>query len=415
MTAEAQQAQHFVIVGAGECGARAAFALRENGFDGDITLIGSESHPPYERPPLSKSALLAEPQTKSVASADLYAESRIALLTDTTVDAIDTENRKVLLSDGKAIQWDRLLISTGATPRKLPGVSPVSERILTLRTFGDAMKIRAGLGEGKSLIIVGGGFIGLELAATARKSGTRVTVIETQPRVLMRGVPEEVALTISNRHLAEGVDLLCGKAIASLTESNDGVAVELADGRKIEADLAIVGIGAMPITALAEKAGIALDNGIAVNDRLETSVPGIFAAGDCCSFPLEIYGGRRVRLESWRNTHDQGNLVAKNMMGADQPISAVPWFWSDQYDLTLQVAGLSNDAVTHVKRQIRDGDFIIFHLDGEGRLLAASGIGLGNAVAKDIRIAEMIIAAGGHPDPAALADPEIKMKSLLAR
>ncbi len=414
MTAEAQQ-QHFVIVGAGECGARAAFALRENGFEGDITMIGSESHPPYERPPLSKSALLEEPKAKSVASAERYAESRIRLLTDITAEHINTENRNLLLSDGQVIQWDRLLISTGATPRKLPGISPTSEKILTLRTFGDAMKIRAALGEGKSLIVIGGGFIGLELAATARKSGTVVTVIETQPRVLMRGVPEDVALTLSNRHIAEGVNLLCGTAIASLTESADGVSVELADGRRIEADLAIVGIGAIPVTALAEKAGIALDNGIAVNDRLETSVPGIFAAGDCCSFPLEIYGGRRVRLESWRNTHDQGNLVAKNMLGTDEAISAVPWFWSDQYDLTLQVAGLANDAVTHVKRQIGDSDFIIFHLDGEGRLLAASGIGLGNAVAKDIRIAEMIIAAGGHPDPAALADPEIKMKSLLAR
>ncbi len=163
-----------------------------------------------------------------------------------------------------------------------------------------------------------------------------------------------------------------------------------------------------------KSAGLAVENGIAVDRFLRTSDPDIFAAGDCCSFPLEIYGGRRVRLESWRNAQDQGTLAAKNMLGAEEPVSAVPWFWSDQHDLTLQIAGLADGADRHVRRDLGDGAFILFHLAPDGRLLAASGIGTGNAVARDIRLAEMLIAKGARPDPAALASPDVKLKSLLA-
>ena len=188
----------------------------------------------------------------------------------------------------------------------------------------------------------------------------------------------------------------------------------LADGTEIVADLAVVGIGAVPVTDLAESAGLTIENGIAVDGFLRTSDPDIFAAGDCCSFPLDIYGGRRVRLESWRNAQDQGTLAAKNMLGAEEPVSAVPWFWSDQHDLTLQIAGLADGAEQHVRRDLGNGAFILFHLAPDGRLLAASGIGPGNAVARDIRLAEMLIAKGARPDPVALASPDVKLKSLLA-
>jgi 3-phenylpropionate/trans-cinnamate dioxygenase ferredoxin reductase subunit len=267
---------------------------------------------------------------------------------------------------------------------------------------------------GKHIAIVGGGFIGLELAATARLLGADVTVVEGLERVLKRGVPDEIAKVITERHRAEGVDLRCGVAISSLGEDGGRAVIRLSAGDTIEADLVLVGIGAMPSTDLAARAGLMIDNGVAVDEYLRTSAPDIYAAGDCCSFPLAVYGARRVRLESWRNAQDQGALAAANMLGLGQMVSAVPWFWSDQYDMTLQIAGLSDGAVTHLRRDLGEGAFILFHLDEAGRLLAASGIGPGNAVARDIRLAEMLIAARAHPDPAALIASNIKLKSLLA-
>jgi 3-phenylpropionate/trans-cinnamate dioxygenase ferredoxin reductase subunit len=307
-----------------------------------------------------------------------------------------------------------LLLATGAVPRQLPLAANAGPRCVTLRSFDDALGIRGLLLPGMRLIVIGGGFIGLELAASAVKRGAAVIVLEAQPRVLMRGVPEEIASVVAERHRVEGTDIRAGTGIASIADDADAVRVTLADGIELVADLLVVGIGAVPVTGLAESAGLAIENGIAVDRFLRTSDPDIFAAGDCCSFPLEIYGGRRVRLESWRNAQDQGTLAAKNMLGAEEPISAVPWFWSDQHDLTLQIAGLAEGAEKHIRRELGGGAFILFHLAPDGRLLAASGIGPGNAVARDIRLAEMLIAKSARPDPAALASPEVKLKSLLA-
>jgi 3-phenylpropionate/trans-cinnamate dioxygenase ferredoxin reductase subunit len=276
------------------------------------------------------------------------------------------------------------------------------------------MALRKAMRPGKHIAIIGGGFIGLELAATARLLGADVTVVEGLERVLKRGVPDEIAKVITERHRAEGVDLRCGVAISSLGEDGGRAVIRLSAGDTIEADLVLVGIGAMPSTDLAARAGLMIDNGVAVDEYLRTSAPDIYAAGDCCSFPLAVYGARRVRLESWRNAQDQGALAAANMLGLDEMVSAVPWFWSDQYDMTLQIAGLSDGAVTHLRRDLGEGAFILFHLDEAGRLLAASGIGPGNAVARDIRLAQMLIAARAHPDPAALIASNIKLKSLLA-
>lgn len=410
----AREDQATVIIGAGECGARAAFALRENGHRGPITLIGTEALHPYERPPLSKHALAGDAMPTHVAPRERFEEHNIELLTGVSAVALDPQAKMVELSSRATILFDVALIATGASPRRLPFMPQASQRIVTLRTFEDALEIRRSLGEGRHIAIVGGGFIGLELAASARKAGTKVTLVEGLPRVLSRGVPAVIAERIASRHTAEGVDLRCGISIAGIEETADQATVVLADGQGISADLVIVGIGAAPNVALAEAAGLGIENGIAVDDRLQTSAPGIYAAGDCCSFPLAIYGGRRVRLEAWRNAQDQGNLAARNMLGHDEPISSVPWFWSDQYDLTLQVAGLADAAATHITRPLSDDAFLQFHLAEDGRLLAASGIATGNAVAKDIRIAEMLIARGARPDPVALADPSYKMKSLLA-
>ncbi|PDT53158.1 MULTISPECIES: FAD-dependent oxidoreductase [Sinorhizobium] len=405
---------HIVIVGAGECGARAAFALREKGFEGEITLIGAESHLPYERPPLSKDGLVGAEPPKYVAGLERYEEARITVVTGVAVEAIDRRRKAVRVEGGRAIDYDRLLLATGARPRALPGMSENAERIRMLRTHADALAIRRALIPGRKLAIIGGGFIGLELAATARKLGADVVLIEGLPRVLSRGVPQEIADVVAERHRQEGVEIVCGGRIAALEADDGGARVLFADGTSRLADLIVVGIGAVPNTELAEAAGILIENGIAVDETLRTSDPDIYAAGDCCSFPLSHYDGRRVRLEAWRNAQDQGTLAAANLMGLAEPVASVPWFWSDQYELTLQIAGLADGAATTVRRDLTDGGFVLFHLDGEGRLIAASGIGPGNAVARDIRLAEMLIAAGSRPDPAALSSPETKLKTLLA-
>lgn len=403
----------FVIVGAGECGARAAFALREKGFDGTITLIGNEDHLPYERPPLSKEALVAGGGPKFVADAERYAAAGIAVLCGRPVIEIDRTARRVLLGDGTAVPYDKLLLATGARPRSLPG-TVCGGRIAALRSHDDAARIRAYLVEGSHIAILGGGFIGLELAASARKLGASVTLIEGLPRILSRGVPAEIAAIVASRHAEEGVEVLCAGKVAGIEERPGEVRLTLEDGRVVAASLLVVGIGAVPNTELAEMAGLAVDNGIAVDGLLRTSDPDILAAGDCTSYPLPLYGDRRVRLESWRNAQEQGQLAAANMLGGGEAHSAVPWFWSDQYDMTLQIAGLADDAATTVRRDLGEGAFILFHLDAAGRLIAASGIGKGNAVARDIRLAEMLIAARRHPDPVALAAPETKLKTLLA-
>lgn len=396
-----------VIIGAGECGTRAALALREAGYAGAVTLIGAEPHMPYERPPLSKDAITAEVSApKAIGGSARLAEAGIDFRPSRTALGIDRTARHLHLG-GETLAYERLLLATGARPRPLPGAE--GPNVATLRTLDDAARIRQGLGPGRHLVVIGGGFIGLELAASARKLDTQVAVIEALPRLLTRSVPAEIAKVLYQRHIAEGVTFHFGARITGITDDE----VALADGTVLRADLVVVGIGAVPNTELAVAAGLAVDNGIAVDATLATSDPDIFAAGDCCSFPQPLYDDRRVRLESWRSAQEQGTLAARNMLGAAEPVSSVPWFWSDQYDLSLQIAGLAQAAVTHVGRELKDGAFVLFHLGPDGRLLAASGIGAGNAVAKDIRLAEMLIARHAHADPSALADPAVNLKRLL--
>ena len=405
-----------VIIGAGECGGRAALTLRERGYDGPVALIGREPHLPYERPPLSKATMVseAEPGPKLIGERQLYTDRRIDCLTGATAVSIDRTGRTVALADGRSLVYDKLLLATGAAPKRLPLAGADGPRCAYLRTHDDALRIRGALKPGSHIAILGGGFIGLEIAASARKRGADVTVIEALPRILTRGVPESIAAVVDARHRSEGVQLLCGTGLTRLRETASNIEITLSDGSSIAADLFVIGIGAAPVVDLAQKAGIAIDNGIAVDEQLRTTDPNIYAAGDCCSFPAPAYDGRRVRLESWRSALDQGILAARNMLGAAESVSAVPWFWSDQYDLTLQIAGLPDASHRVVRRNLPDGAFILFHLLEDGRLVAASGIGRGNAVAKDIRLAEMLIARRAKPDPAALAQPDFKLKSLLA-
>ena len=404
-----------VIVGAGECGTRAAFALREAGYDGAVTLIGEEIHLPYERPPLSKDGMTgAQLVAKTIADEARLAEAGIPHLRGVRVTGIDPDGRRLATVGGESLAYDRLLLATGAMSRRLRRDGVVIPYIAYLRTLEDAAAIKARLAPGQRLAVIGGGFIGLELAASARQLGVKVTVVEVLPRILARAVPEAIAAVVAARHAAQGVEIICGTGIDRIETGAAGGRLALADGRVIEADLLVAGIGSVPVTELAEHAGLVIDNGIAVDAQTFTSDAAILAAGDCCSFPLAIYGGRRVRLESWRSAQDQGNVAARNMLGNGEELAAVPWFWSDQYDLTLQIAGLADEGKTQVRRQLDDGAFILFHLADDGRLVAASGIGPGNSVARDIRLAEMLIGRAARPDPELLAQPGIKLKSLLA-
>ena len=399
-----------VIIGAGECGVRAALALRDQGFDGTLDLIHGERHTPYERPPLSKPNADGLSLTPIIGAIDL-AQKNITLHRALAATAIDRTLQQVSLSNGENLAYDRLLIATGATPRPFSLGSHEPPTHFYLRTYDDAVQIFERLHKGSRLIIIGGGFIGLELAVQARLKEAHVTLIESAPRLLGRAVPAEIAAVIEARHRAEGVEVICHASITDITALGT---VTLHDGRVLESDLIVAGIGSLPKTELAEAAGLTIDNGIAVDRTLRTGDPFIFAAGDCCSFPHPLYDGKRIRIESWRGAQEQGEHAARAMLGSVDDYQAVPWFWSDQYELGLQMAGLSGDATQTVRRDLADGCFILFHLAENGRLLAASGIGLGNNVAREIRLAEMLIAKRAHPDPAALRDPALKLKSLLA-
>jgi 3-phenylpropionate/trans-cinnamate dioxygenase ferredoxin reductase subunit len=404
-----------VIVGAGEAGTRATFALRENGFDGPVTLIGDEPHLPYERPPLSKEAMLAEaPTPKTIADEARLASAGIVHRRGLRVTAIDRDRKRLATEEGDGVAYDQLLLATGARPRRLLQAGVEVPHVAYLRSYGDAMALRARFAPSERIIILGGGFIGLELAAAARQRGAEVTVVEMLPRLLARVVPAEIAEIVANRHRDSGVKVITGVAIARIDTATDAVRLTVADGSTVEGDLLVAGIGAVPETSLAQAAGLALDNGIAADAHLRTSDPAISAAGDCASYPLALYGDRRIRLESWRSAQEHGQTAARGLMGVSEPHAAVPWFWSDQYDLTLQIAGLPDAGTATIRRDPGNGALLLFHLARDGRLVAASGIGPGNAVARDIRLAEMLIGRRAMPDPARLADPDTRLKSLLA-
>jgi 3-phenylpropionate/trans-cinnamate dioxygenase ferredoxin reductase subunit len=409
-----------IIIGAGETGARAAAELRSLGWAGQITLIGEEAHAPYERPPLSKQVLQEEkePSPAYILSHEQLEQQGIQFLKGSKAVAIDKKNHSVTLSDGRSLTYERLLLATGAQPRKLSIPTSDSElpfdpsSVLYLRSYGDALSLRERLQHGKRVVVIGGGFIGLEVAASARACGCEVTVIEAGPRILMRGVPEAIASIVEARHRAAGVQFALGSGIAGITSAAGESFIRLTNGEIFACDTIIAGIGAIPETALAAGSGLDIDNGIRVDERLATSDPDIFAAGDCSSFPHPLYGGMRIRLEAWRNAQEQGTHAAGSMLGAVEAYAAVPWFWSDQYDLTLQVSGLPDTGATTVHRSLGSKGDLFFHLTEENKLAAASGIG-GPGIAKDIRLAEMIIASGSILDPVDLTRPDIKLKALI--
>jgi 3-phenylpropionate/trans-cinnamate dioxygenase ferredoxin reductase subunit len=405
--------REIVVVGAGEAGARATVALREQGYDATLTLIGEERHAPYERPPLSKSAIVSEapPELPVIADARQLTDLGVDVVAGVAATRIDAGARTLHLADGRALRYDRLVLATGARPRRL--TLPGAERALVLRTFEDSAALRERFHRGARIAIIGGGFIGLELAASARALGCAVQVVEAAPRVLQRATPPEISAIIAERHRREGVEILTGVGVAGFAREGGSEIVALADGRRLEDDAIVVGVGAEPETSLAAAAGLAIDNGVAVDGRLRSSDPDIFAIGDCASFPHPLFGGRRIRLEAWRNAFDQGAFVARGLLGADAEYEAVPWFWSDQYDLCLQIAGLPDAGVETVSRDLGGGALLLFHLTADGRLVAVSGLGPLGKIGKEVRVGEMLIARRARPDAAALAAPGVKLKGLL--
>jgi 3-phenylpropionate/trans-cinnamate dioxygenase ferredoxin reductase subunit len=408
-TGNGAEMKSIAIIGAGMAGARACISLRANGYSGAITLLGEEDLLPYDRPPLSKASITqeGEPQPVWLLDETIARELKVDVRKGVAAIAISQGEKAVSLSDGSSVTYDKLLIATGARPRTLSIAG--GEHALTLRTHDDAIELRKRFAVGSNIVIIGGGFIGLELASSAAKRGCHVTVVEAQPRILMRGVPEAIARIVHARHEQAGVAVLTGVGLSHLTKG----AVHLNDGRVLAADTIIAGIGAVPETTLAARAGLAIDNGIACDEHMRTSSPDIYAAGDCASFIHSRLGNRRIRLEAWRSAQDQATTAAENMLGLAKQHSSVPWFWSDQYELSLQIAGVPEMGPVTVARKPNEQTIILFHLASDGTLMGASGIGPGNAIARDIKLAEMMIAKGLKPPVDVLADPAQQLKPLI--
>ncbi|ELB94754.1 MULTISPECIES: NAD(P)/FAD-dependent oxidoreductase [unclassified Rhodococcus (in: high G+C Gram-positive bacteria)] len=367
--------QRAVIVGASHAGAQLAAGLRQEGWTGEIVLIGEESALPYQRPPLSKAYLAGKSTLGELAirSAEFYSKQGIQLL-EATVEAIDRSAGHLSLSTGDALPYDKLALCTGARPRRLPTPGADLAGVYYLRTAADVEKIREATSPGRRAVIVGGGYIGLETAASLRALGLEVTVLEATGRVLERVTAPEVSAFFDRIHREEGVNIRTGARVEALSGDGRVREVILASGESIPADLVIVGIGVEPNTELAAAAGLVVDNGVVIDDQTRTSDPDIVAAGDCASHDMARYG-RRIRLESVPSAGEQAKVAAATVCGKSKKIAALPWFWSDQYDLKLQIAGLNTgyDEVVLRGDPTRDRDFTCFYLRA-GELIAADCI-----------------------------------------
>jgi 3-phenylpropionate/trans-cinnamate dioxygenase ferredoxin reductase subunit len=398
---------HVVIVGAGQAGAACAAKLRSLGYDGALTIIGEEAAPPYQRPPLSKGYLMGEMEEERLwlRSAEFYADQRITLRMGAKAEAIDTAAQTVTVA-GEGIGYSDLVLTTGSVPRRLPAaIGGDLAGVYTVRTLADVDAMRAEFVAGRRLVIVGGGYIGLEAAAVAAKLGLAVTVLEMAPRILQRVASPETSDYVRALHAAHGVRILESTGLDRILGEGRVSGVRLSDGQELAADFVIAGVGILPGTALAEAAGIVLDNGIATDALGQTSAPHVWAAGDCASFPWQ---GGRLRLESVGNAIDQAEAVAENIMGTGKAYEAKPWFWSDQYDCKLQIAGL-NTGYDHIVTRGGDGGAVSFWYYRGETLLAVDAMNDSRAYMVGKRLIEM----GKSPAPAVVADPATELKALL--
>jgi NADPH-dependent 2,4-dienoyl-CoA reductase/sulfur reductase-like enzyme len=399
-----------IIVGAGQAGGWAAIGMRQAGFAGRILLIGEEPWRPYERPPLSKTMLTApeEPPPAYFHPAERYAEQGIELMLGIAVDGILPGERRVRLRDGGSLAYDKLLLATGGRARHLP--LPGGEHALYLRTLDEARAIRARLREARTVICIGAGVIGLEIASSARAVGAAVTVLEAAPVPMGRCVSPEGASFVGQLHAEAGVALRCGETVQAIERIGDGYRVTCGDGSHAWADLVLAGVGMERNLTLARDAGLALDGGIVVDEHGATSEPGIHAAGDVAAFHHPLYG-RRLRLESWRHAQNHGIAVGRAMAGDPAPYDDVPWFWTDQHGVNLQVAGLPAEAARTIVRTDGDKAFTAVHLAANGAVI---GVTAANGP-RDIRAGTAMIRARRRPDPEQLADPAIPLQAVKGR
>ncbi|WP_420478993.1 NAD(P)/FAD-dependent oxidoreductase [Brevundimonas sp. FT23028] len=397
-----------LILGAGHAGGTAAALLRQYGHDGAIVLAGEEAAPPYQRPPLSKAWLKGEADLEALLlrPESFYAEQDIVLRTGVTATAVDRAAKTVTFGDGGVETYDLLILATGSTARRLAIPGADRPDLLELRTLADAERLKAALGPGKRLAVVGGGYVGLEAAASARALGAGAVVIERMDRVLARVASETLSRFFTDYHRRHGVEILTSAEVTGFEDAG----VRLAYGRLIEADAVLVGVGALANEALARDAGLACLNGVVVDAEARTSDPSIFAIGDVTHRPVPVHGGAMHRLESVPNALEQAKQAASAITGRPAPAPEVPWFWSDQYDLKLQIAGLPGEADRQVVRgDAAAGGFAVFHLAGD-RIVCAEAV---NAPA-EFMAGRLMIGKRTPVDPAKLADPSVTMKAVAA-
>lgn len=400
-----------VIVGAGHGGAQCAIALRQNGFTGTITVIGREPEYPYERPPLSKEYFAREKTFERlyIRPPAFWQQKDVHFLLGREVVAVDAEAKVLTLDNGAGFAYGRLVWATGGDPRRLNCAGADLAGVHAVRTRADCDRLMAQVDDGiRNIVVIGGGYIGLEAAAVLSKSGLHVTLLEALPRVLARVAGEELSAFYQAEHRAHGVDLRLGVAVAGLEGKDHVTGVRLADGEVIPADAVIVGIGIVPAVGPLIAAGASGAQGVAVDEYCRTSLPDVYAIGDCASFACAYAGDTEMRVESVQNANDMATCVAKAICGEAQPYKAFPWFWSNQYDLRLQTAGISRDYDQTILR----GDpekraFSVVYLK-DGRVIALDCVNM----VKDYVQGRKLVEAGARPDPASLADAAQALKDL---
>jgi 3-phenylpropionate/trans-cinnamate dioxygenase ferredoxin reductase component len=398
----------FVIAGASLAGAKAAETLREEGFDGRVVLVGAEAERPYERPPLSKDYLRGEAEARPfVHEEGFYEEREIELHTSTRVESINPAAAEVVLEGGERIGYERLLLTTGAEPRRLSVPGDDLDGVLYLRTIADSEAIRTRIDAGGKLVTVGSGWIGSEVAASARQRGCEVTVIERGALPLERVLGPELGAIYRDIHTDHGVEFVSEATLEAFEGDGKVEAVRLGGGRRVEADFVVVGVGVAPRTGLAEAAGIAVENGVLTNDRLETSAPGVFAAGDVANQEHPLFR-RRIRTEHWANALNQGPAAARNMLGGNQPYDTVPYFFSDQYDVGMEYAGYATDWDEVVFRgDPKEREFIAFWVK-DGRVLAGMNVNVWEVTDQ----IQALVRSGAPIDRERLADPDVPLEEL---
>jgi len=399
-----------VIVGGGPSGGQAAMSLRDNGYEGRIIMVGKEPYLPYERPPLSKSTLRADSRLPLMASSDIYNAKSIEVLLSTTVIGLDTSKRRIDLDDGSQLAYEKLLLATGAVVRRLNIPGCEKGNIHFLRTYDDAIVIKNKLIPGNRLVVIGGGFIGLEAAASASELGCRVSVVETGSQLMGRVVPKIIADYFEELHREHGVTVHLGETPVALLGDGQVSGVALSTGAQLKADLVLVGIGIDPNTGLAEQAQLKINDGVIVNEQCRTSNEYIFAVGDL-THQYNPYLGKSFRLESWQNAINQATVAAEVMCGHDTSHAEVPWFWTDQYGCNMQMAGIAGCYDEDVVRgNVRAGDFTVFQMKDD-RVVGVITINRG----AEMNIAKRMIGTQCTYSASELRSETLKLRKILKR